>query len=94
MPIKCIARRMSGGREHEHISDIKWEQDKTDKTGETSTTEMIKFIQKEGDNSVYCPDQNGGSGAWVHVRTNGQTRFLQTVADNKWTNNLLALPLF
>ncbi|CAB3769742.1 MULTISPECIES: DUF3892 domain-containing protein [Burkholderia] len=28
----------------------------------------------------------------VHVNNNGRTKYVQTVADGRWTDNLLALP--
>ena len=94
MAIKCTGRRMAGGSEHEHISDIRWQNDQSGDNGVFSTTQMIVFISANGPNSVYCPDQVGGASAWVHVNSNGRIRHIQSSADGRWTNNLLALPLF
>jgi hypothetical protein len=93
--IQCLARRMaSSGNGHEHIARIQWQNDDTKTKGDNSTAEMVAFIEKEGDQSVYCPDKAGGKSAWVHVRQVGAHKFLQTVTDGYFTNNLLSLPLF
>lgn len=84
---------MSGGQGHEHISDIKWRNDANGDTGQSTREAMVKFVDENGNTSVYCGDGAGNS-AWVHVASNGSTRYIRTVSDGKWTNNLLALPLF
>ena len=94
MPIRCVARKMSGGSQHEHIASIKWEQDGSGGNGVSTREQMIAYIDQHGNTSVYCPDQAGGKSAWVHVNSNGSIRYLQTQSDRRWTNNLLALPTF
>lgn len=93
MAIKLTSRTMAGGNGHEHISQLGWVQDGTDNKGVSSRDDIVTFIDKNGNQSVYCPDQKGGPSAWVHVNSNGYVRYPQTKADNRWTNNLLALPL-
>lgn len=95
--IKCVARRMAGGTGHEHISHLAWDQ--LDETGKvlqsafSSREEMVQYIEKYGNNSVWCPDRNPQvMGAWVHVHSNGYTKYVQTVADGRKTDNLLSLP--
>ncbi|MEP9328826.1 DUF3892 domain-containing protein [Paraburkholderia phymatum] len=54
---------------------------------------MVEFIEKNGTRSVYCPDRDPKkTSAWVEVHSNGRIRYVQTVADGRKTDNLLALP--
>lgn len=93
---KCTARRMAGGQAHEHISKLWWvkvEDGKETTSGESTREAMVEFIEKIGPNIVWCPDRNPSKkGAWVHVHSNGRIKYVQTVADSRKTDNLLALP--
>ena len=82
---------MAGGNQHEHISQLRWEQDHTGQTGTSPIRTMIDYVRKNGSNSVYCKDQYGTI-AYVHINKKGSTEYLQTYADQRWTDNLLALP--
>jgi hypothetical protein len=84
----------SSGNGHEHIARIRWKDDADGEIRDNSTAEMVEFVEKHGDESVYCPDKGGGKSAWVHVRQVGSHQFLQTVSDGYYTNNLLSLPTF
>lgn len=95
--IKCTARRMAGGAGHEHIGYLWW--DKVDdartvlESGHCTRDQMVAYIEKNGNTSVWCPDRNPQrQGAWVHVHYNGHIKYVQTVADNRKTDNLLSLP--
>lgn len=88
---------MAGGKGHEHISHLWWEQvdssQKVISTGVNTRAEMVAFIEKNGNTSVWCPDRNPAlQGAWVHVQNNGYTKYVQTFADGRTTDNLLSLP--
>jgi Protein of unknown function (DUF3892) len=88
---------MAGGSGHEHISLLWWvrHDNGVDVGSESSSTrdQMVEYIEKNGNNSVWCPDRNPNlQGAWVHVHSNGRTKYVQTVADGRKTDNLLALP--
>lgn len=94
---KCIARRMEGGRGHEHIARLWWvkyvDGKETTTTGESTRAGMVEFIEKNGATTVWCPDHDPSrKSAWVHVHSNGQIKYVQTVADGRKTDNLLALP--
>ncbi|WP_076884821.1 DUF3892 domain-containing protein [Burkholderia pseudomallei] len=96
--IKCIGRRMAGGYGHEHIAFLWWVQVNADGletglNGCSSRADMVAFIETNGIYSVWCPDRNPNlPGAWVHVHSNGYTKYVQTVADGRKSDNLLALP--
>jgi len=94
--IKCTAKRMAGGSGHEHISLLWWvrHENGVDVGGEGYSTrdQMVEYIEKNGNNSVWCPDRNPNlPGAWVHVHNNGHIKYVQTVADGRKTDNLLSL---
>jgi len=96
--IKCVARRMAEGNGHEHISHLWWERvddaNVVHSSGGCTRQEMVEFIEKNGDYSVWCPDKNPKlKGAWVRVHSNGRIKYVQTVADGRTTDNLLSLPL-
>ena len=95
--IKCTARRMAGGARHEHISHLWWDQiddsGKVIQSGVNTREDMVAYIEKNGEYSVWCPDSNPQlQGAWVHVHSNGHIKYVQTVADGRQTDNLLSLP--
>lgn len=95
--LKCIAKRLSGGHGHEHISYLWWAKYQdglaTPEQGVWTRDEMVTYIERNGNNSVWCPDRNPNlTGAWVHVHSNGRIKYVQTVADNRKTDNLLFLP--
>nr|WP_256258278.1 DUF3892 domain-containing protein [Burkholderia ubonensis] len=88
---------MTGGVRHEHVSQLWWvkciDGRETTESGSSSRDQMVSFIEKNGNASVWCPDRDPKrQGAWVHVNHNGSTKYVQTVADGRWTDNLLALP--
>lgn len=75
----------STANDHEHISEVRWEQPgKTD----TCTKAIIDFIEKG--NAVYV---HGSPDAQVGV-VRATPPYLRTYADGSWTNNLLILPRF
>ena len=89
--IHCI--RKSGGyheNPHEAINSFGWINEQSNVTGESDREEMWRWVTEGGE--AYVRDAYGNT-AKVHARTNSRgTRFLQTVADGRFTNNLLALP--
>lgn len=93
MAIKTIAREMAGGAKHEHIAWLKWVNTTTNATGWSTRQAMVEYVEANGNESVWCPDRDPNKkGAWVHVNHNHQTKYVQTVADRRWTDNLLSLP--
>lgn len=94
---KCVAKRMSGGQGHEHITNLWWvkcvDGKDTVESGSSTREQMVEFIEKNGNTTVWCPDKNPQlTGAWVHVHSNGRIKYVQTVADGRKTDNLLSLP--
>jgi hypothetical protein len=95
--IRCVAKRMAGGPGHEHIAMLWWIRNDggadTGDVGSSTREQMVTYIEQHGNNSVWCPDRSPQlQGAWVHVHNNGRIKYVQTVADGRKTDNLLALP--
>lgn len=76
---------------HEAISHYGWTNESTNKSGKNDRLSMVAWVEKEG-NDAYVKDTIGIQ-AYCYVRISSiGTKFLQTYADNKYTNNLLSLP--
>jgi len=90
MAIQITAVQLDGGLGHEHIARLWWTSD-TQEAGESTRAQIVAWI--EDSNGRAYTDDGLGHRAWVAVRTPDRgPKYLQTHADNVWTNNLLALP--
>ncbi len=90
MAIQITAVRLDGGLGHEHIARLWWISDNQE-AGENTRAQIVEWI--EDSNGTAYTDDGRGHRAWVAVRTPERgPKYLQTHADNVWTNNLLALP--
>jgi catechol-2,3-dioxygenase len=87
--VYITAVHMSGGENHEHIASVRWRNPTDSATGETSRGQMVDWINEGGDARV----SDGRSEAQVGV-VDATPPFIRTHADNRWTNNLLALPRY
>jgi len=90
--ITCINK--SGGYHadpHHAIERLGWVEDGTAKTGNNTRLEVYDWI-KDQKGSAYVLDSRRNK-AYVGTRENAHgTKYLQTYADQVWTDNLLALP--
>lgn len=84
--ITAVRMSPSTANDHEHISEVRWEQ--PGKTDTCTRQAMIDFIDKG--NAVYV---HGSPDAQVGV-VRATPPYLRTHADRNWTNNLLSLPRF
>lgn len=94
MAIRITCINKSGGYHadpHHAISHLGWVEDGTSKTGKNTRLEIYNWI-KDQNGTAYVLDSRGNR-ALVGTRehSNG-TKYLQTYADQVWTDNLLALP--
>ena len=90
--ITCI-NKSSGyhADQHHAITHLGWIEDGTGKTGKSTRMEMYDWI-KNNNGVAYVLDARGNK-AYVGTRENQYgTKYLQTYADQVWTDNLLALP--
>lgn len=75
---------------HHAIEEVSWINDQTGATGKTTRLGLYEWISKGG--KAYVKDIWGNK-AFVGTRENAYgTKYIQTHADQKWTDNLLALP--
>lgn len=89
MTVYVTAISPSTARQHEHIQEIRW-LDSANSTSKTmSTRNTIEWLSKG--NKMYVAGETGP--AEVRV-VNANPPYLRTVADNSYTDNLLALPRY
>ncbi|HBY09777.1 hypothetical protein A2274_00275 [candidate division WWE3 bacterium RIFOXYA12_FULL_43_11] len=75
---------------HEAIKAYCWVDEADNKSGKTDRPTMVSWMEKG--NSAYVKDSYGNK-AFCYVRISvHNTKFLQTKADNTYTDNLLKLP--
>jgi len=73
---------------HEAITDLGWLNESTNEVGKSTRLQIVKFI--EDGNQAYVKDYGGKVYLVVRISRNGN-KFVQTMADGKLSNNLLAL---
>jgi len=94
MSIRITARHMSGGTSHQHIAEVKWTNEANGNAGELSRADAVKWLDENKANTAYVTDAQGRR-AYVATRHPANAAaYIQTYADNVWTDNLLALPTY
>lgn len=90
MTIQIIGIRKPGGAAniHEAISHYQWVKDGEPQPKLTDRAAMVSWLEKDGNSAFVRSD---GRTASCYVNSNGHTKFLQTYADNQWSDNLLSL---
>ena len=81
---------MEGGTRHEHIASVKWKNPADGKTGESTRAQMVEWLRVKG-NEAKVTDGKNTVDVGVYET---QPPHIQTHADGKWTDNLLALPRY
>jgi hypothetical protein len=92
MAIQITGIRKPGGAQNtaEAISHYRWIEDGTGLTDITDRMTVVGWLE---DRNVTAYVANGSQKVWCEVRQNQYgTKFLQTIADGRETNNLLSLP--
>jgi hypothetical protein len=90
--ITCINKSRGYHQDPHHaIENLGWVNEENGKTGKNTRLEIYNWLKTENA-SAYVTDAYGNR-AYVGTRehSNG-TKFVQTYADQVWTDNLLALP--
>lgn len=89
--ITCINK--DGGNHnnpHEAIENYGWQNPGTGSSGISQRYQMVEWL--ENGNHAYVQDANHNK-AYCKVRVSAHgNKFLQTIADGQFTNNLLNLP--
>ena len=92
MTVRIIAVRKDRGNHdnpHEAVSDYKWLNEQDNNSDIEPRANMVSWVEKGG--KAYVKDAAGTVYCYVNVSRAG-TKFLQTYADNRWSDNLLSLP--
>ncbi len=76
---------------HHAIQNLGWTNEEDGKTGKNTRLEIYNWLKNQGGKA--CVTDQNGNRAYVYPRENANgTKFVQTYADNVWTDNLLSLP--
>jgi hypothetical protein len=91
MAIRVTGIRKPGGAQnpHEAISHYRWVNDGETESHISDRPEVTRWV--DGGGRAYVQDSAGQVDCRVNTSPAG-TRFLQTYADGRWTDNLLSLP--
>ena len=91
--ITCINK--AGGQHydpHTAIATLGWMNDANGATGKSGRLQVYDWLKQSSANQAYVADRFGNR-AYLYPRENSNgTKFVQTVTDRVWTDNLLALP--
>lgn len=94
MSIRITCINKSGGDhqdQHHAISNLGWIEDGTGKTDKSARLQIYNWLKN--DNGVAYVQDWLGNKAYLYPRENSHgTQFVQTRADDVWTDNLLSLP--
>jgi len=92
MAIQIICINKQGGHHsdpHHAIESLGWMEGTEQK--KCSRLALYEWLKKNEENKAYVKDTHGNI-AYVGTRENANgTKYVQTYADGKWTDNLLAL---
>lgn len=87
--ITAIHMEPTNGTSHEHIARVRWTNPSTNASDDSTRQGMVDWINKGGDARV-----KDGLGS-VHVGVvDAKPPYLRTYADDRYTDNLLALPRY
>lgn len=92
MVVRFTRIRLSGGSTHEHITHLRGVEDASSATYESTRSEWVGWIESGG--SGYVGDRSGNRAQVVVVQPTIGPKYLRTVANNRYTDNLLSLPRF
>jgi hypothetical protein len=94
MAIKITCINKSAGYHadaHHAISHLGWIQDETGDTGKSTRLEVYDWIKNKNGVAYVLDSKRNKARVGTRENANG-TKYLQTYADQVWTDNLLALP--
>lgn len=92
MAVRFTNVRLSGGDKHEHITHLRGVDDTNSKIHEDTRAGWVSWV--EGGGSAYVLDSRGSRAPVVVVKPPLGSKYLRTVANGVYTDNLLALPRF
>jgi hypothetical protein len=83
----------AGGHLHEHIEAVRWRHPEGGKSSESTVAAMVEWIEVQK-GVAKVTDGVKEVNVLVVRPAAPKKPYLQTVADGRWTNNLLALPRY
>lgn len=92
MAVRITGVRKDNGNHdnpHEAASHYRWLDERTNETGILDRASVVAWVERG--NRAYVRDTSGTVDCYVNTSRAG-IKFLQTRADNRWTDNLLSLP--
>ncbi len=91
MRVRFTAVHLEGGTRHEHIASLQAVDPATGQPYDDSTAAWVAYIERGGTGFVH---DRYGHEIGVYVNHNAYIKWVQTIADGIWTDNLLALPRY
>jgi hypothetical protein len=88
--ITITAIHLVGGEQHENIAEVKWENASNGQSGVAPKAEMVSYVKANPGNAVV---QDSTSTIPLEI-FDADPPYVRTRADDKWTDNLLALPKY
>ena len=94
MAVRITCIKKSGGyheNPHEAIETLGWINEATDQTGRSTRLEIYDFVvNKKG--QAYVKDNHGNTAYLLGATSAKGNKYVRTVSNGKWTDNLLSLP--
>ena len=95
MTIQIIRRHMVGGRAHEHIAEVEWQDVTTGRIDNSSREIIVRWLDENPKVNIAIVKDPQGDTSWVGtIHPSGGPAYLRTHADGKWNDNLLALDTY
>jgi hypothetical protein len=91
MTVRFTEVHLVGGTTHLHIAGLRAVDAVTGQRYEDTRAGWVAYIKRG--NAGFVHDQYGNT-IGVYVNHNAYAEWVQTYADSKWTDNLLALPKY
>jgi len=91
MKVRFTAIHLVGGSQHQHIANLQAVDPATGQLYNDTRANWVAFIERG--NTGFVHDMYGHE-IGVYVNHNVYVKWLQTIADGIWTDNLLALPQY
>lgn len=96
--IEIVAIRLTGGREHEHVTDLMWRGASKrafarTSVGQSTTQGVVDWLTSRADNQAVVDDGSRYLQVLV-VRPVDLAPHVRARSEEEWTDTLLALPTF
>jgi hypothetical protein len=90
--IRCINKSQGWHQDPHHaISHLGWTNEATGETAKSTRLEIFDFLKNRRGPAYVADNRGNRSGVYPRENEHG-TKYVQTYADNVWTDNLLSLP--